>query len=295
MTTLAIRVRESRVALATTEPGRLVVEVPREPLKADRGTVVFPWVAGTTDRMVLKVYGDMGFLNWMRKQVVGYRARREFRALQRLRDAGIACCEPMFWGTGRSPEHGLFEVVATREIPNAATLAQRMPTLAAATRGELLGRLFEALGRTHRAGVFHGAFFLANVLVGSDAAIAGVPWLIDLEKSICFGTDIRGTRMADYDLLDGLNSTFFVMGSGYARGALERYGLDQGAVARVFAALERTKSSKFGRYRRRAEFLARGILSRLAAELRSTPPTPELDTRATAAQLTAPVDDVSRN
>jgi hypothetical protein len=265
MTALAIRVRESRLELPHADagrPGRLVVEVPREPLKADRGTVIFPWLVGTADPLIVKLYGRMGVFNWLRKQVVGYRAHREFHTLERLRNAGIACCEPMFWGTGRAPAHGLFEVIATREIPGAATLADRMPDLVPETRAETLGKVFAALAAMHREGVFHGVPYLTNVLVGSDPT---TPWLADLEKSVCFAADIRGSRMADYDLLCAVSSVFIVLGGGYARAALERYGLDEAGIARVFAAVELTPSSKFGRYRRRAEFLARGVVSRSIA------------------------------
>jgi hypothetical protein len=265
VTALSIRVRESRLRLPCTDDRRLAIEVPARPLKVDRGTVVFPWAAGGSERLILKVYGEMGVFNWLRKQVVGYRARREFRTLARLRHLGIACCEPMFWGTGRSPVLGLFEVVATREIPGARTLAEDMPTLAPETRAEMIGRVFEALAQVHRAGIFHGAFYLTNVLVGSDPATATMPWLVDLEKSVRFAPDIRGSRMADFDLVCAINSTFTVMGGGYARGALERYGLDEPEIARVFDLARRSRSSKFNRYRRRAEFIARGVVSRLSA------------------------------
>jgi len=167
----------------------------------------------------------------------------------------------MFWGTGRSKAHGLFEVVATRRIPDAVTLVDELPRLDPKARAEVLGRLFESLARMHRAGVWHGVLFMRNVLLGSDRR---TPRMIDLEKSVCFASDIRGSRMADYDLLCAVTSLFMVIGGGYARAALERYGLDAAGIARVFAAVERTRWSKAGRYRLRAEFLARGVLSRAA-------------------------------
>jgi hypothetical protein len=117
VTALDIRIRETRVDLPSADGarGHLVVTVPDEPLKLDRGTVIFPWRARDGARLIVKVYGEMGVFNWLRKQAVGYRARREFQALARLREVGVECCEPLFWGTGRSRVHGLFEAVATRE------------------------------------------------------------------------------------------------------------------------------------------------------------------------------------
>lgn len=273
MSALPIRVREARIDLPYDggAPGRVVLDVPQQPIKVDRGTVVFQWHVRETDRLIVKLYGEMGVFNWLRKQVVGYRARREFRTLWRLRDAGVDCCEPIFWATGHSPEHGLFEVVATREIPDAVPLSEQLPQLDPAARAETLGRLFESLARMHRTGVWHGAFFLTNILLGSDRS---VPRIIDLEKSVVFASDIRGTRMADYDLLCAVSSTFAVVGGGYARRALERYGLDETGMARVFAAVEETRWSKSGRYRLRFEFLTRGVASRALGAMAGWDPAP---------------------
>jgi tRNA A-37 threonylcarbamoyl transferase component Bud32 len=270
---LPIRVRETRIDLPYDggAPGGVVLDVPAEPMKVDRGTVIFRWPVRETDPLIVKLYGEMGVLNWLRKQVVGYRARREFRTLWRLRDAGVDCCEPMFWATGRTPERGLFEVVATREIPDAVPLSDQLPRLDPEARAETLGRLFESLARMHRAGVWHGAFFLTNVLLGRDRS---VPRIIDLEKSVVFASDVRGTRMADYDLLCAVTSTFLVVGGGYARRALERYGLDEAGMARIFAAVEGTRWSKSSRYRLRFEFLTRGLASRTLGALAGWSPAP---------------------
>ncbi len=265
MTSLRIRVRESRVALPIDPGGslgHLVVDVPQDPIKDDRGTVVFPWPTEGEHRCIVKIYGHMGIFNWLRKQVVGYRARREFRTLARLRSAGVDCCEPLFWGTGRSPAHGIFEAVATRELPGVVTLAERAPSLAATERTKMLGQLFEQLAGMHRAGVYHGAPYLTNVLLDSASESPDRLWMVDLEKSVCFSRDIRGSRMASYDLVSLVSSTFAIVGGGYARAALVRYGLGEAAIGRVFSDVETIRSSKFQRYRRRAEFLARGVLSR---------------------------------
>jgi hypothetical protein len=70
--------------------------------------------------------------------------------------------------------------------------------------------------------------------------------------------------MADFDLVCAVRSIFQMTRNSDVRGALARYGLDDAEIGHVFAAVKRTRSSKFGRYRRRAEFLARGVVSRLA-------------------------------
>jgi hypothetical protein len=265
VTSLRIRVRESRVDLRPipgARPGILVANVPARPIKADRGTVVFAWPPGGDRRMILKVYGEMGALNWLRKQVVGYRAWREFRTLALLRAASVDCCEPLLWGTGHSPEYGLFEVLATREIPCATTLQQQAASLAPAERAEMFARVFEQLACTHQAGVYHGAPYLSNVLLSTARVSASGIVMVDLEKSVCYARDIRGSRMASFDLLNLVNATEVCVGTRYARAGLVRYGLEDTTIERVLSAAAAYRSSKFQRYRRRAEFLARGVLSR---------------------------------
>ncbi len=272
MSALRIRIRESRADLSTVpgwHRGALVVDVPVHPIKDDRGTVVFPWPPSGVGRQILKVYAQMGAFNWMRKLVVGYRARREFSTLAVLRAATVDCCEPLFWGTGRSPERGRFEMIATREVPRAVTMAARAASLAPDERAEVLGRVAEQLARAHAAGVYHGAPFLTNVLVcAGGASTSGIMW-VDLEKSICFARDIRGSRMAVFDLVNLVNSIYKFLGSGHARAALGRYGLVDAETQRVFAAVDAFHSSKLQRRRRRVEYLVRGAVSRVRRRQRS--------------------------
>ena len=138
-----------------------------------------------------------------------------------------------------------------------ATVDQRAARLAPGERADVLGRIFEQLARMHRTGVYDVAPYLTNVLLGTDEIA-----MLDLEKSVRFARDIRGSLVASFDLLNLVNSTYAVMSRGYADPALSRYGLDSGDAARVFAAVGAYRSSKLQRYRRRAEFLVRGVLSR---------------------------------
>ena len=139
-------------------------------------------------------------------------------------------------------------------------------SLAAPARANVVGQVFEQVARMHRAGVYHGAPYLTNVLMrDGDAPVT----MLDLEKSVRFPSDIRGSRMASFDLVNLINSTLAWMGKGYARGGLERYGLDAAAIDDTFAAVRAFRSSKFQRYRRRAEYLALGVLSRTAARWRA--------------------------
>jgi tRNA A-37 threonylcarbamoyl transferase component Bud32 len=254
---LRIAVREWRDA----PPRDLTVDVPAVLMKDEPGTIVFPWAVGET-RLVLKVYRRWNLVHWLRKRLTGFRVRREFRALALLHEAGLPCVDPVFWGIGWAPDHGRFEVLATREVPAAHCLSDTLTDQAPAARRDVLGRLFESFARLHQSGVYHGAPFLANVL---ESSVDGAPptiCLLDFEKSVCFGRDIRGTRMATFDLLNLVRSARGRAGKKDTREALSHYGLDEAGIARIFAAADAYRSSKFQRYRRRVEFLVRGALTR---------------------------------
>jgi tRNA A-37 threonylcarbamoyl transferase component Bud32 len=255
----------------TESAGALFVDVPAELIKDEPGTVVFPWPAGGSRRLVLKVYRRWNLAHWSRKRLTGFRVRREFRALTRLREAGVECVDPVFWGIGWSPDHGRFEVLATREVPAAHRLCDALAGQARAVRRDVLGRLFETLARTHQSGVYHGAPFLGNVLVSAVDASAPAICLLDFEKSVSFGRDIRGTRMATFDLVNLVRSVRSRAGKDDARVALCRYGLDEAEVARVFVLSESYRSSKFQRHRRRAEFVVRAWLTRPRTVARVSP------------------------
>jgi hypothetical protein len=102
-----------------------VVDIPAEPIKVDRGTVVFAWPPQGERRMIVKVYGQMGVLNWMRKQVVGTAGASSARCPAALRP--VDCCEPLFWGRPRRKPAS--SILATREVPGAAA-RQRAARLA---------------------------------------------------------------------------------------------------------------------------------------------------------------------
>lgn len=241
------------------------MEVPQDLIKEEPDTLIYAWPLEGEARLILKVYRRVGILHWMRKRLVGFRARREFHALGALQAASVDCCEPLFWGIGRCPEHGRFEFLGTREIPGAVTLQETMPRLAPRERAEVLEQLYEKVARMHHRGVYWGAPFLGNVLVSPRDGWSGRVMIVDLEKSVRFPGDIRGSRMALFDLINLVTTTRRYAGQVKVRQALVRYGLAVDEIRRVLAAADAFRSTKFQRYRRRAEFLARGVLTRTLA------------------------------
>jgi hypothetical protein len=130
----------------------------------------------------------------------------------------------------------------------------------------------------HEHGIYWGAPDLGNVLVSRRRGWSDQVFIIDLEKSVRFPRDIRGTRMAYFDLVNLVQSTRLKASGARVRSCLERYGLTANETPRVLAAANAYQSTKFRRYRRRAEFLARGVVTRALSPAsghlhhRATPP-----------------------
>jgi len=273
---LRILVRERRGESPAGSAVELTVDVPGDPIKDEPGTVVFRWPPTGESRLMLKVYRRWNIVHWMRKRLTGFRVRREFRALVLLREAGVECVDPVFWGIGWAPDQGRFEVLATREVAAAGRLSEAVAAQPREVRREVLGRLFESVARMHRAGVYHGAPFLGNVLASATNGAPPPLCILDLEKSVCFGRDIRGTRMAEFDLVNLVRSIRTRVGRADARAALQHYGLDEIGVDGIGAAADAYRSSKFQRSRRHVEFLVRGWLTRRRGGA-SRPPHDESD------------------
>ena len=124
----------------------------------------------------------------------------EFGALQKLESLGERCTRPLFWGYGNFGRHGRGELLATEWQGDCRPLDE---VLAADPEpaGKLdLAPLWAAVGRLHDAGLYHGTLLARNILVrgGADAREFV---LLDMPRCHLFPYEIRGTRMARYDLL----------------------------------------------------------------------------------------------
>ena len=121
----------------------------------------------------------LGDLLRLRRPVAG--AGDEWRALARLRAAGVPVPEALAWGwCGRNPLRRRSFLVL-REIDHEATLEERLRagTLAAPARRRLLERLAALVRMMHAAGVNHRDLYLVHLLHGADDRI----WLIDLHRA----------------------------------------------------------------------------------------------------------------
>ncbi len=174
------------VVLADPSAGTLI--------KEERKTVVWRQTLADGTRAVLKVYRHRK-PSWLERR--GWytgRAEREYRALCHLEDHHVACSEPLFWAVGETPATGIYEALATREVPDAMDLHDLLKRHAAPAPLDLRP-LFELAAALHRSGLQHGALLGRNVLLAG-----GGFHLIDLPRSQRFGRSIEGRGPGLFDV-----------------------------------------------------------------------------------------------
>lgn len=108
------------------------------------------------------------------------RARQEYAALGRLREAGIQAVRPVAYGERRMLHFVRSCFLITEAVPDAVSLAAFIRRQAPAAgswdvhrRREIVASLAEHVRRMHDAGFVHGRLFWRNVLV---RPVAGGPW-----------------------------------------------------------------------------------------------------------------------
>jgi tRNA A-37 threonylcarbamoyl transferase component Bud32 len=229
-------------------------------VKVEDRTLIWSEPLPDGTRAFFKMYRRRGFLDPVRHWFVPYRVEREFRLLERLHASGIPCTEPIRWSHGRNRRHGWHEILVTREIPSAAPLKDVLG--ADPARAPDLAPLFALARRMHAAGVAHGAFYAANVMISVPAGDPPRFHLIDFAHGCLFAKDIAGTAPADYDVLDMLRSVERVMPIDDRERWVAGYGLGAEGTARLLAKLPGHKLERPWRHIRRAETDAREFLAR---------------------------------
>jgi len=176
---------------------------------------------------IIKLYHHRGAISWIREHLFHFRVEREFMTLNHLHLNGISCSKPLFWTKGKLPHYGgRFEALATEEIPNAVSLFEYIN--APAIEHELQTLLVECgilVRKMHACGVYHGALFSRNILLGGVDRITPHAYIIDTPQAVVYPFDITGTRLAEIDLM---NLCCTLIGHGAAQGFewfLDGYGI----------------------------------------------------------------------
>lgn len=271
---LEVRVRATRPPFAGADLSpRLSLVLPDRFLKKQERTLIWTAPLVTGGGAVYKVYLQRNFWSHFLGFFWSLCARREYENLLLLEERGVPCTEPLLWGLGRSPIHGRFEILVTRELPEALSLRDgvretgRLPSL------DLILRASGLVRQMHACGMYHGALGWKNLLASPSPGGEIRIHIADLARSLRFNRDIFGSRMARLDLLHFCHHLAPRMGVEACRSFLKEYGLDDRSVADCIEALDGFRTENNMRLRLlRLEFLSRAFLSRLRPGSADGPP-----------------------
>lgn len=212
-------------------------------LKQEHKTLIWSADVGS-EKGIVKMYRHRGVANTIRGWAVRYRVQREHEHLEHLAAHGIPCTVPLGWTHGYTPEHGFYEILATREIEDAQSLDEVIRSGASVD----LAPLFAAVRRMHEAGFRHQVLYARNIIVGGDPA-EGRCFVCDVPRSYIFPGSILGTRLAIQDIAD-LVASLAAAGMQTDDIPLDAYGLPPHEKARfghVMARYSKRKLRRTGR------------------------------------------------
>ncbi|MEE9125739.1 MAG: lipopolysaccharide kinase InaA family protein [Planctomycetota bacterium] len=233
---------------------------PERLLKEESHVLVWAETLEGGERAIVKVYCHRKPKEYFREWLGRFRAEREFRTLERLTEAGVPCSEPLFWSSGRSDEHGYYEILATREIAEAENVGESIRAGRRSAGDFDLRVLLEEIHRMHECGIYHGTLHLYNILatgVGPELRYH----IIDVPRSIVYPRSILGSRMAWFDLLRFARHVRSVMKIAAKEIPWAAYGLDAAQQERLVGDSRRYRHTKSQRRRLRVELLVRWWLA----------------------------------
>ncbi len=231
-------------------------------IKSEARTLIWSEAEPDGSRTIVKMYRHRPFYDPLRRLFVAYRVEREYRLLAHLSRSGVPCPEPLRWSHGRSREHGIHELLATREIPATIPLAQLLRVPSGAPIPDLMP-LFAIARRMHDSGVSHGAFYPTNVLVSVPVRDPPAFHLLDLAHGCRFSQGIVGSRPARFDLLDMLRAIGRFYAIDDAARWLAGYGMGDAWAGGLLRALAGHRIERPWRHLHRAETDAREAWDRI--------------------------------
>jgi tRNA A-37 threonylcarbamoyl transferase component Bud32 len=159
-----------------------------------------------------------------------------------MASCGVPCTIPFYWTFGYCKEYGFYEILYTRQIPNAISLKTFLSPETLADKNIDLGPLFQMVYQMHRCGVYHGALSTKNILI--DPADNGNKkfYSIDFARGWLFSGSIIGKQIAWFDLLKLVRSIEIHLGRGYCQPYLAQYGFEKGTIKRFYQKAERYRS-----------------------------------------------------
>lgn len=231
-----------------------------ELIKHEEVTLIWRGVFIDGKQVVVKLY-RRGMLVRCHSLTTYFRVQREFDGLSQLERLGIPCAIPLFWGHGNYGPYGWGEMLVTELVEQSQSLRDLLSVLSEA-RGSLdLSPLFADMARMHAAGLHHGMLRTRNILV-RNYPMQPVFALIDLPRFHLFPRDIRGKRMARYDVMALCEGLFPYFPEDTMRLWLSAYGIPKSEMTDFLVRLKRFESTPSLRKVLAWEFDVRHTLSR---------------------------------
>ena len=235
-----VEIRENHILCKAC---RATYEILDPLIKVEEKTLIWfeRWESGA--RAVIKMYHHRGIFSSWRGKWFKCRAQREFELLDRLVANGIPCSKPLFWSKGYSDEFGLYEILATYEIPDAKPLKKYLTTAECRMKVSHLAPLFQDIRAMHKCGIRHGRITFRNIMVREMNQDVFAYYIIDMSHAQLFPYDISGTRMAWYDLKDISAKTAKRYGIYGLKPLLSRYGLTSNSARKMISQIEGGRST----------------------------------------------------
>lgn len=247
--------------------GRLPREIPielnlarEELIKHEPVTLIWRTVLPDGRPAVVKMY-RRGLLVTCRSLATVFRVQREFDGLSRLEKLGISCSIPLFWCHDCFGPYGWGEMLVTELVAQSQPLRNLLATGSEVGKSLDLSPLFADMAVMHAAGLHHGMLRTRNVLVKNYPEQPTFA-IIDLARCHLFPQDIRGKRMARYDLMslcEGL-LPHFPENSAYLW--LSAYGIPEPEKMDLVGRLKQFQSTSFLRKVLAWEFDVRNAMAR---------------------------------
>lgn len=234
-------------------------------IKRERRTVIWRTALADGRAVAVKMY-RRGRFDRYRGLLAGFRVEREFDGLSHLEALGIPCSPPVFWSHGHFGSYGWCEMVVTEWVDQSQTLKELLPRLSNGDTPDL-SPLFRDLAKMHSAGVHHGMLRIRNVLIRNYPDNPTFV-LIDMPRFHRFPGDIRGSRMAHYDLKCLCEGLFPYFSDDVPLSWLSAYGIAQSESMDLLANLKKFRSTSSVRKFAVAEFDTRNRIMRLLRPLR---------------------------
>jgi tRNA A-37 threonylcarbamoyl transferase component Bud32 len=211
-------------------------------IKAEAKSLIWTEQLANGTSAVVKMYYRRGIVNFIRELILNFRVKREFRILKHLESCGLACTLPLFWTFGYCKTYGFYEILYTRQIPNATTLKTVLLSERSTDKNIDLGPLFQMVHDMHRCGVYHGALSTKNILIDPMANAQLKFFSIDFARGWLLPGSIIGKQIAWFDLIKLVRSIESHLSAGYCQPYLAQYGLEKGTIEKFYQEAGRYRS-----------------------------------------------------